>query len=422
MFYLRAYPRHTINSHPRLFLSALKLLAQNKAQKGEAVKRFEEKFAEYIGVKHTVGVESARKGFYLILKNQGFAKGDEVIMPSYTFKALPLTVLACGLKPVFIDVDPYTYNINPALVQKSITPRTRAIIVTHMFGRPVDMSSIMDIARRNGLFVIEDCAHACGARYRDRRLGSWGDAAIFSFKMGKNLPCFGGGMITTDHSDVYEKICQKLEQFPFPSRKTLFKEVISTFIFYCVTHKNIFPLITYPALRVLDWSNSDFSDQFVEESLDIEKTIKSLERQTRLSNLQAETGLVQLAQLDKVNERRKRNARSLIKGLENVKNLAIPAESPHEDPTYLYFRIQVPDIKNFRKKLLAKGIDTKRDDMSACSRLEIFKEYGRPCPISEKLSSESLEIPNSPNFQEDDIHYIAGQVKMAAHSLNLSNN
>lgn len=414
MFIKKAYPRHTLNINLSTFQLACNMLFNNTSLEGKHIPRFEKSFADYIGISHAVGVESARKGLFLILEGFKFQEGDEVIMPAYTFKMLPMTVIACGLKPVFVDVEVGTNNLNPVLIENNITARTKAIVVTHMFGQPADMTSILEIARKYKLKIVEDCAHACGAKYKNQRTGSLGDAAIFSFKMGKNLPCFGGGMITTSDPQLYMDIKSKVEKFPYPKRWDLLKEIISVFIFYCGTSSKIFFFITYPFLRILDIIGSDFSDSHIEESLDMNCDIKIFKNQTRLANLQAAIGLQQLVKLDEVNAKRKMNAEALIKELQKIENISIPFQNSHSEPTYLYFRIQVPEVKLFRKELLAYGIDSKRDDMSACSKLNVFSIYKSSCPVAEKIPGESIEIPNNPVLCGGDIQYISECIKSVA--------
>lgn len=414
MFVPHAYPRHTINGSMTLFGLACRMILNGTAKAGEHILRFEQGFAEYIGVPYAVGVESARKGLYSILKSRGFDQGDEVILPDYTFQALPVVVMACGLKPVFVDVDPLTYNINPALIEEAVTERTKAIVVTHMFGHPVDMDAVLRVARKHRLFVVEDCAHGCGGKYRNRRLGSLGDAAIFSFKMGKNLPCFGGGMITTSDERLNANLKDRIMSFPYPKTSDLVRDIAGTFLFYCSTHRNVFPWLTYPILRVLDSMGSSFSDDQIEESFDPVQSVKSLEHQTRLTNLQAAVGLEQLPGLDALNDKLIANARQLMKELSDVGNISLPVEYPESLPTYLYFRLQVAETRSFRKALLARGVDTKRDDMSACSTLKIFSEYRGNCPNAAELNRRSIEIPNNPFLDKKDISYIAGQVFAAA--------
>ena len=410
---IRAYPRHMLNINKKTFALAFKMLFSKKAIQGESIQKFEKQFADYIGVKHAIGVGSARKGLYLIFKSLILDKNDEIIMPSYTFHALPMAVIACGLKPVFIDVNPDTYNIDPSLIEGKITNRTKAIVLTHMFGQPCDMDEIIKISQKFNLIVIEDCAHACGAKYKNKQTGSIGDVAIFSFKMGKNLPCFGGGIITTNNETLYSNIKETIENEPYPTRKFLLKNIFSTFIFYCVTQRNIFTYITYPLMKVFDFFNLDWADSKIEEKKNLESSIKSFRNQAKLTNLQAAVGIPQLARLESVNEKRRINAQTLINELRQENHINIPFVIPDTESTYLYFRIRVKEVNVFRKKLLNQGIDTKRDDMSACSNLKVFERYRSSCPVSEKLPLESIEIPNNSFMSKEDVLYIAEKIKDA---------
>ena len=204
----RAYPRHSVNLSWGCFSDVLSVLMRGEVLQGTAVEEFEERFAEFIGVRHAVGVSSGRAALYLAIKSLGLAEGDEIIMPAYTFHIVPLVVKACGLKPVFVDVLPDTYNMDVSLIDKSITARTKAILATHMYGQPCDLEPVLQIAAEKDLKVIEDCAHALGAVYEGRKVGSFGDIGAFTFAMAKNMPCFGGGMLTTNDSQLYERLCE----------------------------------------------------------------------------------------------------------------------------------------------------------------------------------------------------------------------
>lgn len=419
MLNFKAYPRHSINIDKELFKDIIDVIFRRQILDGPYIKAFEEGFSQYIGAKYAISVSSARKGLYLILKNLNFNQNDEITMPSYTFRALPLTALACGLKPVFVDVYSDTYNINPTLIEANITEKTKAILITHMFGQPCDMDSIIKIAQRHNLVIIEDCAHACGAKYKGQRVGSFGDAAIFSFKMGKNLPCFGGGMVTTDSDFLYRSIKKLVTNFPYPKVKKIFKEIFSTFCFYWATRKEIFPFLTYPIIFLLDLFNLDTIDRHVEEVIDAAEYMSSIKKQTKFTNLQAAVGIKQLARLDIFNGKLRNNAQLLAKELMNIKNISVPSLLPNAESTHLYFRIKVENRRRFRRKLIRRGVDTKRDDISACSRLEIFQEYKTKCPISEELPKKCIEIPNNPSFDKEDILYIAEQVRKVAEGINL---
>jgi dTDP-4-amino-4,6-dideoxygalactose transaminase len=163
---------------------------------GPEVASFERAFAEFCGVEHGVGVGSGTDALILALKVLNVGAGDEVITVSHTAVATVAAVLACGAIPVLVDVDPVYYTIDPARIEEAITPRSKAVIGVHIYGQPADMDAVVDIGRRNGLHIIEDCAQAAGARYRGRAVGSFSDVACFSFYPTKNLGAIGdGGMI-----------------------------------------------------------------------------------------------------------------------------------------------------------------------------------------------------------------------------------
>jgi dTDP-4-amino-4,6-dideoxygalactose transaminase len=175
---------------------------------GEELEAFESEFAEYCGAKYCVGVGNGLDALHLILRAYGIGPGDEVIVPAHTFIATWLAVTYAGAKPVPVETcDDASYTISPERIETAITPRTRAIIPVHLYGRPADMTPITHIAGKHGLKVIEDAAQAHGARYQGRRAGSLGDAAAFSFYPAKNLGAFGdGGAITTADADLAAKL------------------------------------------------------------------------------------------------------------------------------------------------------------------------------------------------------------------------
>ena len=160
---------------------------------GPEVAAFEERFADYCGVTHCTALNSGTSALHLALLAAGIGRGDEVITVSMTFVATTAAILYCGAKPVFVDVEPDTWTMDPTLIEAAITPRTKAILPVHLHGLMADMDPIMDIARRHGLVVIEDAAQSHGAEYKGRRAGSIGDVGCFSFYPGKNLGAYGEG-------------------------------------------------------------------------------------------------------------------------------------------------------------------------------------------------------------------------------------
>ncbi len=185
---------------PEMDAALQRVLDSNQFILGPEVAAFEEAFAGYCDVRNTIGVASGTAALFLALRACGVGPGDEVITTAMTFVATCGAIRQVGARPVLVDIDPRTYNINPARIERAITPRTRAIMPVHLHGQPADMDPILAIARDHGLRVIEDAAQAHGAIYKGRKAGSMGDAAIFSFYPGKNLGAYGdaGAVVTND--------------------------------------------------------------------------------------------------------------------------------------------------------------------------------------------------------------------------------
>ena len=184
-----------------------KVLESSEFVLGSEVARFEEEFAAYCQSRYGAGVNSGTSALHLALLAAGVGPGDEVITVPFTFVATTAAVRYTGAQPVYVDIDPATYTMDPSRIEEKITSRTKAIVPVHLYGQPADMDPILDIARRRGLVVIEDAAQAHGAEYKGRRAGSLGDLAIFSFYPGKNLGAYGeGGMVTTDNPEYNRTI------------------------------------------------------------------------------------------------------------------------------------------------------------------------------------------------------------------------
>jgi dTDP-4-amino-4,6-dideoxygalactose transaminase len=181
----------------------LNLLDSTQFVLGKEVAAFEELFGKYTDTEHAMGVNTGTSALHLALLAAGVERGDEVITTPFTFIASTSAIDYCGGVPVFVDIDPATDTIDPALIEAAITPRTQVILPIHLYGQPADMDPIMDIAKRHGLRVIEDAAQAHGAEYKGKRIGSIGDLGCFSFYPGKNLGAYGeGGAVTTNDSEA----------------------------------------------------------------------------------------------------------------------------------------------------------------------------------------------------------------------------
>lgn len=183
------------------------VLPTGKYTLGPHLKKFEDDFAAYSDSKFAVGISSGTKALHIALEAMGLGPGDEAITVCNTYVATAFAISYCGAAPVFVDIDPKTYNMTAELVAEKITPRTKAIVPVHIYGHVVDMDPLMELAKKHNLWVLEDASHAHGGYYKRRRVGSLGDAAAFSFYPSKNMGAYGdGGIITTSNQELYEKI------------------------------------------------------------------------------------------------------------------------------------------------------------------------------------------------------------------------
>jgi dTDP-4-amino-4,6-dideoxygalactose transaminase len=174
---------------------------------GKEVEEFEKEITQFLGVKDAIGVNSGTDALFLSLKALNIGQGDEPITTPFTFIATAGTIANCGAKPVFVDINPETFNIDPSKIEEKITERTKAILPVHLFGQMADMDKIMEIARKHNLFVIEDAAQAIGAEHKGEKAGTIGDFGCFSFFPSKNLGAFGdGGMVVTNNEELANKI------------------------------------------------------------------------------------------------------------------------------------------------------------------------------------------------------------------------
>jgi dTDP-4-amino-4,6-dideoxygalactose transaminase len=192
---------------PEIDEAISRVIANTSFILGEEVKAFEDAFAAFCGARYAVGVASGTAALHLTLLACDAGSGDEVITSPHTFIATAETICHAGARPVFVDIDLASYNLDPAQVEAAITPRTKAIMPVHLYGQPADMDPLLDIARRHGLKVIEDAAQAHGAEYNGKRAGTLGDVACFSFYPGKNLGAYGdGGMVVTSDAEIADGV------------------------------------------------------------------------------------------------------------------------------------------------------------------------------------------------------------------------
>ena len=274
---------------------------------GKEDSSFEKAFANYCGTKYCVGTGNGLDSLMLILKALGIHDGDEVIVPSNTYIATALAVTYAGAKPVFVEPDIRTYNIDPSKIEDRITSKTKAIMVVHLYGQPADMDSIISIANKYSLYLIEDSAQAHGAKYKGQRTGSFGIASGFSFYPGKNLGALGdAGAVTTNDMELAEKI------------------------------------------RALGNYGSDYKYHHIYKG-----------NNSRLDEMQAAFLSAKLPSLDKVNENRKATAKKYLERINNPE-VILPYVIPGAEPVWHIFAIRCNKRDELEKFLNDKGIGTNK--------------------------------------------------------------
>jgi len=328
---------------------------------GGAVAEFEQVFADYCGAKYAVGVDSGYAALELIVRAYGIGPGDEVITAANTFIATTLAISNAGATPVLVDIDPETYNIDPAKIEAAITPRTRAIMPVHLYGQPVDMDPILAIARKRGLRVFEDAAQAAGARYKGRRIGCLGDAAGFSFYPGKNLGAYGdGGAVVTNDAEIAEKI-------------KLMRNVGQRVKYY---HE-----------------------------------VKGFNH--RLDTMQAAVLKVKLPHLDSWNAERRRAAATYAELLAGLPMITPPTAGYAEHIFHLYV-VRVRNREALMEHLKQQGIATGLHYPIPIHLQPAYSELGYKAgdfPITEAYAETILSLPIFPELDDDKVAYVVAAIR-----------
>lgn len=329
---------------------------------GEEVKLFEEEFARYCGAKYSLGLASGLDALQFALRALEIGEGDEVIVQANTFIATALGVSQAGAKPVLIDCDPRTFLMDPKLIEAAITPRTKAIMPVHLYGRMTDMGPIMEIAKKHNLIVIEDAAQAHGSYWQGKRAGTIGRIGCFSFYPGKNLGCYGdGGAIVTDDADLKTKI-EALRNYGSPK-------------------KYHHPIVGF---------------------------------NSRLDTIQAAVLRAKLPHLDKYNAARYEAAAKYNRLLEGVGDLVLPelpAKNAHVFHLYVLRTKKRDQLMDF---LGQKGVGCVIHYPIPIHLQGAYSDMQKgpgSFPHSEKASGEILSLPMFPELTDEQIQYVATQVK-----------
>lgn len=329
---------------------------------GDEVQAFEAEYAAYCGVKHCVGVGNGLEALHLILRALGIGPGHEVIVPANTYIATWLAVSYAGATPVPVEPDARTYNLDPALVEAAVTPKSRAILPVHLYGQPADMQPLVEIARQHGLKVIEDAAQAHGAVYEGRKAGALGDAAGWSFYPGKNLGALGdAGAVTTDDDDLADRV------------------------------------------RIL--RNYGSRTKYYNE-------IKGFN--SRLAPLQAALLRVKLRHLDAWNLRRKKVAAEYLQGLGKAPGLELPFVPEGIDPSWHLFVVRHPERDALQEHLGRLSVGTLIHYPVPPHLSTAYQEMGLgegTFPLTERIAKTALSLPIGPHLAPEQMHAVMDAVR-----------
>jgi len=333
---------------------------------GKAVSDFEAEFAKEHSVKHCLGVSSGTDGNHLALWALGIQSGDEIIIPANTFIATAWGATLCGAKPVFVDCERDSYNIDPTKVEAAITNKTKAIIAVHLYGQPADLDPLKVIAKKHNIYLVEDCAQSHTAEYKGKRVGGLSDAASFSFYPGKNLGAYGeGGAVTTNNDEV--------------------------------------------AKRVKMLRDHGAVQKYYHELLG---------HNYRMEGIQGAVLGVKLKHLDKWTEERRRAAKKYNELLKDLPEITLPKEMSYAKHVYHLFVLQVNDGGSKKRDGLAKylndnGVSTGLHYPIPLHLQPCFKDLGYEkgqFPVTEKLAETGLSLPMYPELNDEQIKYVCDSI------------
>ncbi len=370
------YPLSDIDLGKEEEQEVLRVLRSRWLSTGPVTEKFEKAFSEYLGGGYAIAVANGTAALHLALASLGIKEGDEVILPSLTFIATANAVLYAGAKPVFADIaSEEDLNISPEEIEKKITEKTKAIMVMHYGGYPCEMKAILGIAKRHGLYVIEDAAHAPGAEYRGKKCGLVGDIGCFSFFSNKNLVTGEGGMVVTRNKAWADKVRRMRSH----------------------------------GMEALSWDK--YRGHL--SSYDIQEVGYNY----RTTEIQSALGLVQLKKLDRNNRKRKRLVEIYREGLQEVDEISIPFSKFRGNPSYHLFPILVAPRIN-RNRVMERLKDFGIQTSVHYPPVHLFSLYRNQSgykkgdlPRTEEVSGRELTLPLHSVMKEEDVKQIVRKVK-----------
>ena len=366
--------------------------------KGSAAEKLEEKFAERLGVQHAYSFNSGRSAFLAILDSLGLEKGSEVLLQAFTCNAVPNPVLWNGLTPVYVDCNKEDFNIDVQDLERKMTPKSKVVLVQHTFGLPADMDRIMEICQKHNVILIEDCAHALGATYKGKEVGTFGKAAFFSFSRDKVISCVYGGMAVTNDPDTAERIRQYHDKTSYPSSYWIWQQLVHPVAMnwkilptYGLFGKYL--LVLFQKLHVLSKAVAA-KEKWGEKPDYFPKC---------MPNALALLALSQLEKLDRFNSHRKELAIQYHSDLRDTSFL-LPEQFAERENIFLRFTVRHANAHNIIKKAWEQNIllgDWYTSVLVPEGTDMVAMQYQKgSCPNAERLAKTTLNLPTHINIRE----------------------
>lgn len=375
---------------------------------GPQIEAFQKAFANRLGLESATSASYGRMAFFYILKALQLPQGSEIIFPALTFWVVPEIARVAGLRPVFADIDPATFNLAPEAFERAITSQTRAVVPTHLYGLPCDMNEISAIACRHNLVVIEDCAHSLGARYCGRPVGTLGDAGFFSFQSLKPLNTYGGGMAVVRDPLLARRVAKLAAAEPWPEEKRVLSRLRLGRIQRIFTRPGVFTWTTFPILWTASWAGAR-PDVYLWESIRPLNPLPSSYTE-RYSNVQAALGLAALEQLAIWTARTQSHAGVMNQALSNFPAIEVPFVPSDRSHVYYQYCVRVPDRDALVRRCIRRGVDLETLHVDVCSRLPLFGQT-TSAPDAE-AAARAVQLPVYAALSDAQAHRIARCVKL----------
>ncbi|MFZ5559778.1 MAG: DegT/DnrJ/EryC1/StrS family aminotransferase [Patescibacteria group bacterium] len=397
------HPRYRIYTRLKSYTSFLGDLILGRINKGNDVEKLEKALTKKFEVSYVVCIPMNRVGIYLVLKNL-IKPGQEVIMSPYTIADIVNMVICAGGKPVFADIEQRTCNIDANKIEELINTNTGAVLITHLHGIGAPTHEILKICHKHNLPVVEDAAQAFGAREQGKRLGTIGDAGVYSFGMYKNINSWYGGAVVSENKALIDKIRSELSQYKYQSPLFIFKKILKGLMRDALTFPLIFQSLTYWIFRYGFLHDIKWINQQVEIELDTGlKTKIPPPYFARYTPFQARLALSQINRIDVEGNMRIEKAAAYRKGLQNIPELVLPPDENDSIYIYPYFPIQYKNRRGLLKWLMLHKRDVAAQHLKNCANLPSFSAFYRDCPVARKTANEVILLPTYPRYPISDV-------------------